>query len=272
MKMKIFKSNKEIKSIIKEISKVALCLWQRGWAERNAGNISVNISELLLIDNQEYNSLPYFDLPVSYNKLAGNYFLVTGTGRRMRDIAGRPSANTLLIKLNEKANGYWILTQKSEDIILMPTSELPTHLGIHQMISAKASQEKVVLHTHATELIAITQAKEYCNQKALNSILMQMHPETSIFIPKGVGFVPYCLPGSEEIAARTLKELEIHDIAIWEKHGVFAIGSNVTETFDCIDILAKSARIFLMCKSANIIPEGFTDEQLAELKKLTDRF
>ena len=36
-----------------------------------------------------------------------------------------------------------------------------------------------------------------------------MHPETVMFVPKGVGFVPYMLPGSVEIATETLKPLKI---------------------------------------------------------------
>ena len=99
-----------------------------------------------------------------------------------------------------------------------------------------------------------------------------MHPETIMFVPKGIGIVPYILPGSLEIAEETIKALQNHDVALWEKHGVFAIGKSVPDTFDVIDILAKSARIFFMCRSANIIPEGFTEQQLYELKKLSANF
>jgi rhamnulose-1-phosphate aldolase len=140
------------------------------------------------------------------------------------------------------------------------------------MIAERGSHEKVVIHTHATEMVALTQAKEFCNQDSLNKLLWGMHPETIMFVPKGVGFVPYILPGSMEIAKETIKALRDHDVALWEKHGVFAIGKSVSDTFDVIDILAKSAQIFFMCRSANIIPEGFTEQQLNELSKLSTNF
>jgi rhamnulose-1-phosphate aldolase len=140
------------------------------------------------------------------------------------------------------------------------------------MIAERGSIEKVVLHTHATELVALTQAKEFCNKDSLNKLLWGMHPETIMFMPKGVGFVPYILPGSAEIAMETIKVLQDHDVALWEKHGVFAIGKSISDTFDVIDILAKSARIFFTCRSANIIPEGFTAPQLKELGKLSANF
>jgi len=268
----LFKKNKPYKSLVLETAEIAGYLWQRGWAERNAGNISVNLNEIGCPEISDFSPFPFYQLPVSYPKLSGGCFLVTGTGKRMRDLARKPMNGLLVIKLNELADGYWVLSQKAGPNNFLPTSELPTHLGIHQMISQRGSAEKVVMHTHATELIALTQAKEFCNEQNINKLLWGMHPETIIFIPKGVGFVPYSLPGSMEIAAETLKALQNHDVALWEKHGVFAIGKSVGETFDVIDILAKSARIFFMCQSADIAPEGMTDKQLAELKLLAVNF
>lgn len=263
-------SNKELKNIIRETSEIAGYLWQRGWAERNASNISVNITDIFLDDISEYSACPLTILPMAYPKLSGSCFLVTGTGKRMRDLARKPLKNSLIIKLNEDASGYYI--RKTDGESFMPTSELPTHLGIHQMIAERGSAEKAVMHTHAHELVTLTHAKEFCDQEVLNKLLWSMHPETMIFVPKGVGFVPYILPGSLEIAAETLKVLQKHDVVVWEKHGVFAIGKNVADTFDLIDILAKSARIFFLCRSANITPDSFSDDQLADLRKLAEKF
>jgi rhamnulose-1-phosphate aldolase len=265
--------NKELKNIIRETAEIAGYLWQRGWAERNASNISVNISGLLQQEFEDNGTHSFHFLPIAYPKISGNLFLVTGTGKRMRDLARKPMKNALILQLNEEASGYRIISQNIDDKEnFLPTSELPTHLGIHQMIAERGSNEKVVMHTHAHELVTLTHAKEFCDQERLNQVLWSMHPETVIFVPKGVGFVPYLLPGSNEIAAETLKALENHDVALWEKHGVFAIGRSVAETFDVIDILAKSANIFFMCRSANIIPDSFSEVQLAELRKLAENF
>lgn len=264
--------NKKLKNIIRETAEIAGYLWQRGWAERNASNISVNVTELFQAEVAEYTSFPFYKLQASYSKLAGSYFFVTGTGKRMRDLARKPMKNAILIRLNEDANGYWIISHNDDEENILPTSELPTHLGIHQMIAERGSAEKAVMHTHAHELVSLTHSKEFCEEETLNKLLWSMHPETAIFVPKGVGFVPYRLPGSTEIASETLKALHNHDVALWEKHGVFAIGKSVAETFDIIDILAKSARIYFLCRSANIITDSFTDEQLAELKKLAVNF
>jgi rhamnulose-1-phosphate aldolase len=224
------------------------------------------LNDLLKDSVFETESYPYFELPVSYPALKGACFFITGTGKRMRDLARKPMKNALIIKLNAKADGYWIISRKLDTHSFIPSSELPTHLSIHQMIARRGSSEKVVFHTHATELIALTHAKEFCTEEALNKLLWSMHPETMTFVPKGVGVVPFKLPGTTEIASETIKALENHDVALWEKHGVFAIGESINNTFDVIDILAKSAKIYFMCRSANIVPDLLAEEQLAELK------
>jgi rhamnulose-1-phosphate aldolase len=76
------------------------------------------------------------------------------------------------------------------------------------------------------------------------------------------------LTGTTSIGEATVRALEKHDIALWEKHGAFAIGKTPSETFDMIDILTKSASLYFLCRSAGIEPEGLTDSQIDELGKL----
>jgi len=42
-----FTTNKNLKEQLDEVAEIAGYLWEKGWAERNAGNISINISVLL---------------------------------------------------------------------------------------------------------------------------------------------------------------------------------------------------------------------------------
>jgi len=271
MKGKIHK-NKTLNSTLREVSEIAGYLWQKGWAERNAGNISVDVSHQVEFESGFPDSCPFFELPLSFSMLGGKCFLVSGTGKRMRDLARKPKNNLVLVKLNAEASGYWLVPLHEKDDSIMPTSELLAHLGIHQMISSRGSAERVVLHAHVTELIALTHVDEFCDQDTLNGVLWSMHPETIVFVPKGVGFVPYTLPGTPEIAEKTIEVLHMHDVAVWEKHGVFAIGKSAGDAFDKMDIVAKSAHIYFLCKSVDITPKGLSDIQLAELKALTSNF
>jgi len=59
---------------------------------------------------------------------------------------------------------------------------------------------------------------------------------------------------------------------LWEKHGVFCIGSSIIDTFDNIDIMAKSAKIFFLTRGAGYTPEGLTDKELDVLKVIAANF
>lgn len=271
--MELIENNHSLKDVIIEVAEIAEYLWQRGWAERNAGNISVNITELIHNGEFDIAELPHFSLPHPYPDLANMFFFVSGTGKRMRDLAREPLQNALIIKLNDEGNAYQVISrERAAAKKFKPTSELPTHLGIHEMIKQRGSNEKVVMHTHANELVALTQIGKYCNEDELNKLLWGMHPETMVFVPEGVGFVPYVTPGTEQIAVETIKALKQHHAAIWEKHGVFAIGNSPYDTFDLIDILGKSAKIFFLTKSSGHEPQGLSEEQLKILKEISSNF
>jgi len=263
-----FQENKKIAKIITEVAGLANYLWQKGWAERNAGNISVNLTECMADIEFELAHYPMFHLERSYESLANLYFFVTGTGKRMRDLAISPMKNACIIKMNNKGNAYHIITMKSRNLYnFRPTSELPTHLAVHNLLVMTGSKNKAVVHTHPNELVAMTQIPRFQQAEILNKTLWGMHPEAFVFVPRGVFMVPYILPGSTRIADATVKGFQKgHEVVIWEKHGAFAIGETVSDAFDMIDILSKSAQIWFMAKQSGNEPEGLNDEQLAELK------
>lgn len=253
--------------IIDETAEVAGFLWRRGWAERNAGNISVRLAVEDLAESYSSHNELLIPFTKRFQEIGGNLLLVTGKNTRMRDVAARPMENMLIIRVSDDGSGYYILSPDSETS-LRPTSELSGHLDIHCMIARSKTRERVVIHTHATELIALTHIKELCNEHQLNKVLWGMHPEAKVFVPAGAGFVPYVLPGTTAVGEAIVRVLEKHDIALWEKHGVFAIGKTPSETFDLIDLMTKSASVYFLCRSAGIEPEGLTGSQLDELGKL----
>lgn len=266
----LFTNNKQLSEITDSLARVAGYIWQRGWAEKNAGNISVSLKDVFELSASECRSLPHTDLPVACKNLAGRCCLVTGTGKRMRDIAREPLKNILIIRIDESGKGYHTVFPEGEELLptLRPTSELSSHLSIHSMNEERRSRHRVVIHTHVNEFCALTQSSDFCDERRLNHIIWSMHPEAKIFVPAGVGFVPYHLPGSEALAAATVEALKKHDVAIWEKHGVFATDATPDDTFDLIDIIAKSASVFFMSRSAGIVPDGLTDRQIDELGKI----
>ena len=107
--------------------------------------------------------------------------------------------------------------------------------------------------------------KKFMKKDVLTNILWSMIPETKAFCPLGLGIVPYELPGSVELANATLNALEEYDVVMWEKHGVFAKGLDVMDAFDQIDVLSKSAKIYIDAKCMGFTPDGMSEEQMKEM-------
>jgi len=241
-------------NVQKEMAEVAGFLWQRGWAERNAGNMSVNITgDQGKCDMKKLN-YPQEKLEKCYPELNDNFLLVTTSGSRMREVSKNPSENILLLQIVDNGSQLQIYQEKTSKVF--PTSELPTHLAVHRFLVQQKAEEKAVLHTHVNELIALTHIAGYQSEAAINDLIWKMHPETQMFLPEGIGYVPFEAPGTEDLAQATVKALEKHRVVIWEKHGCFATGKDINQAFDNIDLVVKAIRIFFMCRMAGYHPEG----------------
>ncbi|WP_321333582.1 rhamnulose-1-phosphate aldolase [uncultured Bacteroides sp.] len=248
---------------VAEVAEVAGYLWQKGWAERNGGNITINITDV--VDSAIRNLKPIsgrVDIGKYLPNLKGCYFFCKGTNKRMRDLARWPMENGSVIRICEDCSSYEIIADKP----ICPTSELPSHLSMHNYLIGSGSTYKAAVHTHPIDLIAMTHNPIFLKKDALTKLLWSMIPETRAFCPKGLGIIPYALPSSLELADSTVKELIEYDVVMWEKHGVCAVGENVMEAFDMVDTLSKSAQIYLMAKSMGFEPEGMSDAQMEELK------
>lgn len=249
---------------VEKIAEVAGYLWQNGWAERNGGNITVNVTEFV---DDEMKQMPAISevkqIGVTLPALKGCYFYCKGTGKRMRDLARRPMGNGSVIRILDDCASYVIIA----DNAVMPTSELPSHLTVHAHLIETGSSYKATVHTHPIELVAMSHNRKFLGKDVLTNILWSMIPETKAFCPLGLGVVPYELPGSNSLADATLKELEDYDVVLWEKHGVFAKGLDVMDAFDQIDVLSKSAKIYIDSKCMGFEPEGMSQEQLLEMTK-----
>jgi rhamnulose-1-phosphate aldolase len=258
---------KELKPVFAQVAVIAQYLWERGWAERNAGNFSINVTEFFHEKELDrLSSYPFYPLTRQYPHLAHTLFLLSGTGTRMRDMAKNPAENVCFVYMGDSGSAYHIIDENQDKNAVRPTSELATHLAIQQQLIQKKSSEKVVLHAHVTELIALTQLPPFTSEYTINMLLWGMHPETLLFLPDGVGFIPFKIPGSENIAMATLKGFENHKVVLWEKHGCMTVANSMGEAFDHLDLLAKSAKIYFLCRSAGMEPEGLTAAQLQEIR------
>jgi rhamnulose-1-phosphate aldolase len=236
--------NQKLKKVIQDVAEVAQWLWIKGWAEQNAGNISVDVSDLVHMQQ---------------------CLLVTVAGSRMRDITKAPAKNLMLIDLSKSGKGFTLLWGGNSGRA-RPTSEIDSHLAVHALMRRKHMSQKVFMHTHPTHLIALSQIPRYAAcKKALNDLLFSAHPEVAIAMPEGIGLAPYRCPGSKGLSAVTLAALTRHRLVLWEKHGCAAVGDNIFQAFDLIDVANKAAAIYVLCRASGNKFQGLTEKQIKDV-------
>jgi len=256
--------NEAVRVEIEKVSEVSQYLWQREWAERNGGNISVDVTDIFGASESSSSVKPLpFQYPLS---CANRIYYVKGTGQRIRELRSAEYAGCVL-KINDNATGYQIIWggKASEDFA--PTSEFISHIKILEAKRAAGSSHKSVVHTHPLELIALSHHSDISKSSDLfTHTCWKMLPEVRAFVPRGIGMIPYCLPSSEELADKTTEALLINDVAIWEKHGATASGEDVLQAFDYVDVANKGAKLFLMCLASGFQPEGVSQQDMDTLK------
>lgn len=252
--------------ILKDIALVSETLWRRGWAEKNAGNLSVDVTEFYFLKRHKKSSI-YFRFEKRFEYLKNGLFLITPSGSRFRDIAIDITNQLMLLKIDESGSGYYILSNFYNK---KPTSELKTHLEIHNYLRIQKSEMRVVLHTHPTELVALSHIKEYQSTNKFSDILISAHPEVYINLANRIGFVRYFLTGSQRLADETLNLIKAgRTLIIWERHGALSIDRDVMGAFDHLDIANKAADITLRLMMVGKKPQKLTDYEMRELKGLS---
>ena len=136
MSKSILENRPALYAAVWQVAETAGYLWEKGWAERNGGNITVNITEHV---DEAMRSMPAICEPKAIGAelphLKGCWFYCKGTQKRMRDLARDPMANGSIIRITEDCAHYEIVADKP----VAPTSELPSHLSVHNYLLATSS-------------------------------------------------------------------------------------------------------------------------------------
>ena len=234
-------------------------LWLRGWAERNAGNISVRLTESQL-DRRFAQDADWCDTGVAVADLAGQHFLFTGSGQHMRNVERDPQGTLGVIELDDKGARYRTVWGFSRGCI--PASELPAHLRVH----AARKDDYAVIHTHPTNIIALTCVLDL-DAASLTRLLWEMHPECLVVFPDGCGFIGFELPGGDELAQATAEALKTRRMTVWQNHGIVAAGPDLDTAFGLIDTAEKAAQIYLKAASLGPVTNRLSIDQLRALAK-----
>lgn len=245
-------------------------MWLKGWDERNGGNVSMRLlpEDVAPYKNDFYAQPRTVELTQHAPDLANEYFIVTGSGKFFRNVQLAPSEALTVIQLDDKGASYkilWGLTAGG-----LPTSELASHLQSHAVRKRVTNgQDRVIMHCHATNLIALTYILELDSAKITRK-LWECSTECLVVFPDGVGIVPWMVPGTDGIGAATSDRMQHHSLVLWAFHGIFGCGPTLDDAFGLIDTAEKSAEILVKVISMGGMKQTIQTEELIALGKRFD--
>lgn len=229
---------------VTEMRKTAANMYRLGWDERNGGNISYLLDEAEVAEYLDINRTVR-EIPLGFEAktLAGKIFIVTGTGKYFKNVEGDPENNLGIIRISEDGENALLLWGYKDGGKF--TSELPAHLMSHMARLSVDSENRVIMHSHPTNTLAMNYVHEL-DERAFTHTLWEMCTECIVVFPDGVGVLPWMLCGTNEIGEATAEKMKEFRLVIWGMHGIYGAGKTMDETFGLIETVEKAAQIYML--------------------------
>ncbi len=242
-----------------EMIRTATNMYAHGWDERNGGNISLLLDEAEVREHLTFPAIVR-TIPTGFEapELDGKIFLVTGTGKYFKNVQYDPAKNLGIVRLANSGTEAEVLWGFSDGGKF--TSEFPAHMMSHVARLAVDPQNRVVMHCHPTNLLAMTYVHDL-DERAFTRTLWQMCTECIVVFPDGVNVLPWMLCGTNEIGVATAEKMATARLVIWAQHGIYGAGRDLDETFVLIETSEKAAEIYMKIAHLPLVNTS-TDEQM----------
>jgi L-fuculose-phosphate aldolase len=135
-----------------------------------------------------------------------------------------------------------------------PTIESRMHLEIYK----RRPDVKAVVHAHPVTASAFAASSHPIGTKYLAE---------SLVILGDIAYAPYARMGSNELAEVVGDAAEKSNCIVMRNHGVIALGDNLLQAFDRLEVMENAAKITLICQGALAGDSvELSNEQVQELK------
>lgn len=256
---------------VREMCKTASNMYRLGWDERNGGNISYLLKEeevagYLNLDNV-IRTIPLMgvnEVDFDASPLEGKIFIVTGTGKYFKNVEDDPETNLGVVRIGKGGKEVELLWGFKDGG--RPTSEFPAHMMSHIARLKVDPLNRVVIHSHPTNTLAMNYVHELDEKKFTHS-LWEMCTECIVVFPEGVGVLPWMLCGTTEIGVATAKKMKEFRLVVWAMHGIYGAGKTLDETFGLIETVEKAAQIYMLTAHLPRI-NTIKDEDMLKLLEL----
>lgn len=230
--------------------------------EGAAGNISVYIG-WHIDPRRRFPFAETISTPIDVPELEGHAVIVTGSGRRLREIARDAEGNVGIAVIGPGGKTATVYTSPRRHFTRL-TSEFNSHLAIHRdQVTLTGTNFSTVIHAQPPYITYLSHIPEYRDQRFFNQRIMRWEPETIVFLTEGVGVTPFRVPGSPALMEVTLEAIRKHRVIVWGKHGVVARSdTSVKRAADYIEYAEIGARYEYMNLRCGERGEGLTLDEI----------
>lgn len=257
----------ELNLLLSQLGQVGRRLSDIGAAEGAAGNLSVCFREQLDVTIC-FPNMQIIELPVPAPDLAGATLIVSGSGRRLRDIFDAPAANLACILVESGGRTSKMFTAPDCQFKRV-TSEFNSHLAVHHdQMRSRDLKLHAIVHAQPLYLTYLSHLADYQDEEYLNRHLLRWQPETILNFPEGIGVLPFLLIGSAQLTVETMLALRDHHMVIWSQHGVMArADGSMSHALDLIEYAETAAHYEYLNLTSGSRSEGLAPEHLREVAR-----
>lgn len=236
-------------------------------AEAGAGNISVYAGWDLEVERR-FPLTEQITLPVPAPALTGGTLLVTGSGRRLREVHLDPEAGVGAVVVHEDGLTGTLHTSERRRFEQL-TSEFNSHLAVHQdQVATRGVDFQAVVHAQPMHLTYLSHVPAYRDTAAMNAHILRWEPESIVSLSAGIGVLEFMIPGSAELLAANVEGLREFEIVLWSKHGVMARSDlSVTRAVDRVEYAETGAKYEYMDLVAGQRAQGLTAGEIASVAR-----
>jgi len=239
-------------------------------SEAGAGNLSIYVGWDIEV-RRRFPIAEEIVLPVPAPALAGRTILVTGSGRRLRQIHQDPEANIGALVVHDDGSTATLHTSPRR-LFDRLTSEFNSHLAVHQdQVARRGVDFQAVVHAQPMNLTYLSHIPAYRDTAAINARILRWEPESIVSLSAGIGVLEFMIPGSAELMAANIEGLREFEIVLWSKHGVMARSDlSITRAVDRVEYAETGARYEYMDLVAGGRAQGLTPEEIGAVAREFD--
>lgn len=231
-------------------------------SEGASGNISICLRWPVELRPQ-FPLIGELELPQPVPELEDATIIVSGSGRRLREIIDDPTANLACLVVNKggkTARMHFSNHRRFEQV----TSEFNSHLAVHNdQIRTTGTNFHAIIHAQPVHITYLSHIPRYQDERYLNTHLLRWQPETIINLPEGIGLVPFQVPSSLELMAGNVESLRRHRIVIWAKHGVMVRSDiSIKRAVDRVEYAETAAKYEYLNLGVGEIGDGLSADEI----------